>query len=136
MLRLLAEHCTDADERRSLLRLCSRGGRDAYAALTAPSPTLLDVLLAFPSCDPPLEALLDILPPLQPRLYSISSSPLVCSSSAHISHLCVGSHSNIPSLTRMSENDCCSAAAIPKRTSCLVTAYMAFVCVRSDLGLV
>ena len=37
----------------------------------------LDLLAAFPSCRPTFAAFLDALPPLQPRLYSVSSSPLV-----------------------------------------------------------
>ena len=35
LLRLLAEHCADADEQQRLLLLCSRGGRDAYNAQVA-----------------------------------------------------------------------------------------------------
>lgn len=78
LLRLLAEHCEDAGEKRALLRLCSRDGREAYAAELAARPTLLDLLAAYPSCRPPLAALLDALPPLAARMYSLTCSPLAC----------------------------------------------------------
>ena len=77
LLRILGEHCSDAKDKRELLHLSSRGGRqDYYSLITPVSPTLLDLLQHYPSCQPPLPALLDALPPLPPRLYSISSSPL------------------------------------------------------------
>lgn len=76
-LRLLGEHCADPGERRRLLHLCSRDGRDAYAAdIMAARPSLLDLLKQFPSCRPPLDALLDALPPLAARMYSLTNSPL------------------------------------------------------------
>ena len=76
VLRALAEHCADPSERLRLLLLCSRGGREAYEAqVGAPRLSLLDVLAQHPSCTPPLEALLDALPPLAPRPYSIACAP-------------------------------------------------------------
>jgi sulfite reductase (NADPH) flavoprotein alpha-component len=48
---------------------------------------LLDLLSAFPSARPPLQALLDSLPALKPRLYSIASSPLAVGERVE---LCVG----------------------------------------------
>jgi methionine synthase reductase len=44
---------------------------------------LLDLLVTFPSCKPPVERLLDVLPPHQPRYYSIVNSPLVNRNSFH-----------------------------------------------------
>ena len=43
----------------------------------APNRSLLDLLDQFPACRLPFEEYLDMLPPLRPRYYSISSSPLV-----------------------------------------------------------
>ncbi|KAL4447522.1 hypothetical protein ABPG75_004741 [Micractinium tetrahymenae] len=79
LLRLLAEHCAAPEERAALLCLCSREGREAYASeVLAARPSLLHLLRRFPSCRPPLAALLDALPPLAARMYSLSCSPLEC----------------------------------------------------------
>ena len=76
-VRMLADHCSDAREQHVLSLLSSRDGRDQFRVFVeAQRLTLLDLLALFPSCNPPLAALLSALPPLQPRYYSIASSPL------------------------------------------------------------
>lgn len=76
LLRLLAEFTTDATQKHTLLLWCSRGGRDAYAQeVVAAAPSLLDLLQRFGSCHPPLSALLEALPPLAPRMYSLTCAP-------------------------------------------------------------
>lgn len=85
LLRLLGEHCTAADERRELLLLSSRGGKAQYDSQVKEGRlSLLDILSRFPSCRPPLAALLDALPPLMPRMYSIASSPLLFPDTVHV----------------------------------------------------
>ena len=44
--------------------------------VSTPNRSLLDLLEAFPACALPFAEFLDMLPPLRPRYYSISSSPL------------------------------------------------------------
>uniref|UniRef100_A0A8D1TPM7 Methionine synthase reductase n=1 Tax=Sus scrofa TaxID=9823 RepID=A0A8D1TPM7_PIG len=76
-LRALAEHSSDGAERRRLQELCSRQGTADYNRLIRDARAcLLDLLLAFPSCQPPLSLLLEHLPKLQPRPYSCASSSL------------------------------------------------------------
>jgi len=76
LLRVLAEHCSDPAEKAALMRLCSREGRQEYMETVLKAPrAFIDVLFENDSCKPPLDALLDALPPLAPRMYSISSAP-------------------------------------------------------------
>ena len=73
LLRLLAEHCANDADKKQLLLLSSRTGREAFARdVAAAGLALLDLLERFPSCVPPPAALLDALPPLAPRLFSVS----------------------------------------------------------------
>ncbi|KAM8810762.1 methionine synthase reductase [Eudromia elegans] len=76
-LRALVECTSDAGEKRRLQELCSRQGASDYTRFIRESNVcLLDLLRAFPSCRPSLNLLIEHLPKLQPRSYSVSSSNL------------------------------------------------------------
>ena len=76
----LARNTADPDQRAALEALS--GDDDAAAAryreqVFAVHRSVLDLLEAYPACALPFAEFLDMLPPLRPRYYSISSSPLV-----------------------------------------------------------
>ncbi|MDO5053082.1 MAG: cytochrome P450 [Pseudoclavibacter sp.] len=73
-LERLAEACPCPPERAQLLRLAEPGVYEAE--VLGRRLSVLDLLECFPSVQLPLEAFLDMLVPLSPRRYSISSSPL------------------------------------------------------------
>ncbi|NXN40051.1 MTRR reductase, partial [Rhinoptilus africanus] len=76
-LRALVECTSDAGEKRRLQELCSRQGASDYTRFIRESNVcLLDLLHAFPSCKPSLNLLIEHLPKLQARSYSVSSSNL------------------------------------------------------------
>ena len=86
-LTTLAEHAQDVAQREALLALT--GDDDASQAryreeVFGPHKSILDLLDQFPSCALPFEQFLDLLPPLHPRYYSISSSPLVAADTCSI----------------------------------------------------
>ena len=54
-------------------RLCP--GAEAYNTLRLVRPTFLDLLAALPGVQPPLEALCEHMVALQPRPYTVVSSP-------------------------------------------------------------
>uniref|UniRef100_A0A8L2QCU1 Methionine synthase reductase n=1 Tax=Rattus norvegicus TaxID=10116 RepID=A0A8L2QCU1_RAT len=73
-LRALSDYTSDATEKRRLQELCSKqGAADYNRFIRDASVCLLDLLLTFPSCQPPLNLLLEHLPKLQPRPYSCAS---------------------------------------------------------------
>jgi cytochrome P450 / NADPH-cytochrome P450 reductase len=79
-LAVLAEYTQDPSQRRTLASLT--GEDDSNQAsyreqVFTPRKSILDLLDEFPSCALTFDVFLDLLPPLRPRYYSISSSPLV-----------------------------------------------------------
>ncbi|XP_071789021.1 methionine synthase reductase-like [Asterias amurensis] len=83
-LRVLVEHTDVESEKRRLQELCSKQGASNYGAfIRDPHLSLMDILTAFPSCNPPISRVFEHLTRLQPRPYSISSSPLVNPSKLH-----------------------------------------------------
>ncbi|XP_062067877.1 methionine synthase reductase isoform X1 [Lepus europaeus] len=76
-LRALVDSTSDGAEKRRLQELCSKQGAADYNRFVRDANAcLLDLLLAFPSCRPPLGLVLEHLPKLQPRPYSCASSSL------------------------------------------------------------
>ncbi|XP_045421676.1 methionine synthase reductase isoform X1 [Lemur catta] len=76
-LRALVDYTSNSAEKRRLQELCSKQGAADYSRFVRDAcACLLDLLLAFPSCQPPLSLLLEHLPKLQPRPYSCASSSL------------------------------------------------------------
>ncbi|KAI9227567.1 MAG: hypothetical protein DHS80DRAFT_16955, partial [Piptocephalis tieghemiana] len=77
LLRVLAEGAKEDEERKMLLLLCSKQGSSIFSQWRDQCITLLDLLDTFPSVQCDLGRLLDVLPALQPRSYSVTSSPLL-----------------------------------------------------------
>nr|XP_060630046.1 methionine synthase reductase [Anolis sagrei ordinatus] len=76
-LRSLVEYTIDVGEKRRLQELCSKQGSSDYNSFIRDAGVcLLDLLHAFPSCQPPLSLLIEHLPKLQARPYSVASSNL------------------------------------------------------------
>lgn len=76
LLRVLAEHALDPNEKKVLLFLCAGEGQGVFCDFrTGPHISLSQILSAFPSAKPPLDLLLSVLQPLMPRFYSLSNDP-------------------------------------------------------------
>lgn len=79
VVELMATHATDTEDARRLRAIAA--GEDG---VTPVDPDLLDLLLAFPSARPSVADLVRALSPLQPRLYSIASSPKAHPGEVHL----------------------------------------------------
>src|SRR5205814_2808924 len=69
-IEVLSSRAHDIDESRVLQAMA-----EGYPGAGPDDADLLDLLESFPSARPPLSELISALDPLQPRLYSIASSP-------------------------------------------------------------
>jgi sulfite reductase (NADPH) flavoprotein alpha-component len=69
-IEVLSSRARDIDESRILQAMA-----EGYPGIGPEDADLLDLLESFPSARPPLSELVSALDPLQPRLYSIASSP-------------------------------------------------------------
>ncbi|KAJ8960555.1 hypothetical protein NQ318_013843 [Aromia moschata] len=76
-LKALIPYTRDPQEAEKLQEVCSPKGSKQYSDLiTGSAQTLSGLLNKFPSCSPPVEVILEHSSPLQPRYFSIASSPL------------------------------------------------------------
>ena len=87
MLRMLSEHCSDSAEATRLAYLASSAAAakaDYASYIQKDGRGLAELLSTFPSCAPPLGALLELVAKLTPRYYTISSSPLAANGTVHL----------------------------------------------------
>ncbi len=78
-IELMAHWSSDPEEQQELHQLAAppAAAPDRYREkVILPHRSLIELLEASPHCSMPFEVYLDRLPPLRPRYYSISSSPL------------------------------------------------------------
>eukprot|EP00752_Nemacystus_decipiens_P004323 g3948.t1 len=81
----LSLFATDEEEKEKLEELASPDGADLlYEYATREKRTYVEVLGDFPSCKVPPERLLELVPRLRPRGFSIASSPLETPSKVHL----------------------------------------------------
>ena len=81
ILKELAEYCSDANDKEKLKLMASTSaeGKAAYQQwIVQENRNIVHILEDIPSLKPALDHLCEILPRLQCRYYSISSSPKVC----------------------------------------------------------
>ena len=78
-IEVLASRAPEADESSRLQALA-----EGYPGAEPEGADLLDLLLAFPSARPPVQEIVSALGTLQPRLYSIASSPKQAGKFVHL----------------------------------------------------
>lgn len=71
---MLATHCCDDGDRKFLEYLSSKEGAVDYKVMMEANISFIDILKECPSCQPPVGLLIQYLPRLMPRPYSIVNS--------------------------------------------------------------
>ena len=85
LLLLLSEHAADPIEAKRLHHLASAAGKEEYHDyIHTQGRGLTELLDEFPSTNPPLGALLELVPKLAPRYYTISSASALDRSTLHM----------------------------------------------------
>lgn len=87
VLKELSEHCSSEEDKAKLKLMSSSTpeGKAEYARwVQESSRSIVHILEDLPSCKPPLDLMLEFMPRLQPRYYSISSSSKVHPERVHI----------------------------------------------------
>jgi len=77
---------TDEGEKAKLQHLMTKEGKDELMTLIKETTSHAEVMKMFPSAKPPMEYLVDFLPPMKQRLYSIASAPR---SDGDLVHMCI-----------------------------------------------
>jgi NADPH-ferrihemoprotein reductase len=80
LLKELAQYATDEEEKKSLQLMgsASEEGKGSYNSFIRDQHITIDALFEkFRSLKPPIDHVMELLPRLQARYYSISSSPKV-----------------------------------------------------------
>ncbi|KPI91508.1 NADPH--cytochrome P450 reductase [Papilio xuthus] len=92
VLRELAEYCTNEEDKNKLLLMStnSQEGKALYQSFVVDAcRNIVHILEDLKSCKPTLDHLCELLPRLQPRYYSISSSPKLYPETVHITAVVV-----------------------------------------------
>lgn len=87
LLKEIAEYTTDEKEKAmlKLMATSTEEGKALYSDYVIKScRSIVHILEDLPSCQPPLDHLLELMPRLQSRFYSISSSPKLHPDSVHV----------------------------------------------------
>lgn len=92
ILKELIEYCSNSEDKEKLKLISSTSteGKALYQKwVIDDNRNILHILEDIPSCKPALDHLCELLPRLQPRYYSISSSPKLYPDSVHITAVVV-----------------------------------------------